>query len=75
MTQSGIPKPMRYYTRKINHPKFKNTSGQGALSYLEDKEIGDVRIYTMYHPLNLMLVCGETQLKKYGSFDSHLEIL
>jgi len=44
--QTGTAKQVRYYTRKINHPKFKNASAYGALNYLEDKENGDVlKIY------------------------------
>jgi len=39
--QTAKAQSTRYIARKINHPKFKNTSGQGALEYLEDKEIGD----------------------------------
>ena len=35
-------KNLRYKPRKINHPKFKNTSSQGAMEYLSDKENGDV---------------------------------
>jgi len=45
VTQQTTAKQVRYYTRKINHPKFKNASAQVALSYLEDKEIGDVSFY------------------------------
>jgi len=43
--QTGTAKQVRYYTRKINHPKFKNASAYGALNYLEDKENGDVRSF------------------------------
>lgn len=44
ITQTASTKSTRYVARKINHPKFKNTSGQGALDYLDNKEIGDVSI-------------------------------
>jgi transcription elongation factor SPT6 len=40
-TQGFSNKTARYQPRKITHPKFKNTSVQGALDYLNEKEVGD----------------------------------
>jgi hypothetical protein len=46
--QTGSGKTARYQPRKINHPKFKNTSAQGALDYLTERDVGDVINYPIF---------------------------